>query len=176
MDWAESYHRLKRNRNDQDAWDRLDAGIRAWARPDLWNRGRAVVDDVVAETSAEVVLSLDRARGAETFAGFVRGHYLNVRRRALVAVQVAVTSLEGVDPPASTERSIEPPEWRILDDCLEALPHREREAVRLRYLEGAAAERIAAALAVSPGNARRIVFNGLAKLRRCARQALTAPA
>jgi RNA polymerase sigma factor (sigma-70 family) len=174
MDWAEIYLRLKRNRNDQTAWDGLEAGVRAWARPDLWNRGWALVDDVVAETSAEALLALERARGAETFAGFVRGHYLNVRRRTLVARQAAVTSLEGVDPPATTERSVEPPEWRVLDACLETLPAREREAVRLRYYEDAAAERIAAALAVTPGNARRIVFNGLARLRRCASQTLPA--
>jgi RNA polymerase sigma factor (sigma-70 family) len=176
MDWTEIYRRLRRNRNDPEAWGRLEARIRAWARPELWNRGWAVVDDVVAEASAEVVLAIEKARGAETFAGFVRGHYLNVRRRVLVARQVAVTSLEGVDPPAPAQRPAEPPEWRILDACLEALPERERRAVRLRYFEGAAAERIAAALSVSTGNARRIVFNGLAKLRRCASQALAAPA
>src|SRR5262245_39730652 len=133
MDWAEIYHRLKRNRNDRAAWDGLEAGIRAWARPDLWNRGWALVDDVVAETSAEALLALERARGAETFAGFVRGHYLNVRRRTLVVRQMAVTSLEGVDPPAATDHAVEPPEWRVLDSCLEALPAREREAVRQRY-------------------------------------------
>jgi len=61
----------------------LESGIRSWARAELWQRGWTVVDDVVAETAAEVVLAMRKARGADTFGGFVRGHYLNVRRRAL---------------------------------------------------------------------------------------------
>lgn len=152
----------------------LDAGVRAWARADLWNRGWTAVDDAVAESCADVVLAIEKARGAHTFAGFVRGVYLNVRRRAIAAARAPVTTLEGVDPPALPEEPIDVTEWRVLDGCLEALPDREREAVRLRYFEGAAAERIATTLAVTPGNARRIVFNGLAKVRRCAKEALRA--
>jgi RNA polymerase sigma factor (sigma-70 family) len=174
MRWAEIYERLAHDRDSQRAWEMLDAGIRVWARADLWQRGWTVVDDVVAETSTDVVLAIHKARTAETFAGFVRGHYLNVRRRAFAPAPMSTTSLQGIDPPAPASEYAEAPEWRVLDQCLDALPDREREAVRLRYFEEAGAERIAAALAVTPGNARRIVFNGLAKLRQCARAALAA--
>lgn len=173
MLWTEIYQRLHRDRDDQLTWDRLDAAVRSWARPDLWNRGWTVVDDVVAETCAEVVMALHKARGAETFAGFVRGHYLNVRRRFIVARQALATPLDGFDPPAATEETVESPQLRVLETCLETLPERERQAIRLRYFEEAAAERIAEVPGVTPGNARRIVFNGLARLRRCAAQSLT---
>ncbi len=66
MRWADIYHGLRHDPNDQRAWDQLEAGIRAWARPDLWNRGWTVVDDVVAEACTEVVLALDKAHSAGT--------------------------------------------------------------------------------------------------------------
>jgi RNA polymerase sigma factor (sigma-70 family) len=173
MLWPDIYQRLRRDPNDQAAWDMLDAGVRAWARPDLWNRGWTAVDDTVAEVCSEAVLSLDKARGGETFAGFVRGIYLNVRRRTLVAARANIASLDGVDPPAAPDEPFDDTSWNVLDECLSALPAREREAVRLRYFQQAATERIAATLDVTPVNARRIVFNGLAKLRRCAKEALS---
>ena len=176
MRWSEIYERLTEDRNDQQAWNMLESGIRSWARADLWQRGWTLVDDVVAETASDAVLSLRKARGADTFAGFVRGHYLNVRRRALGRVLIPTTSLDGVDPPAWVDEEPDAAQLRVLEACLEALPQRERAAVRLRYFEQAAAERIAAELAVSPGNARRIVFNGLARLRECVRTALPAVA
>jgi RNA polymerase sigma factor (sigma-70 family) len=166
-DWAGLYRRLARDRNDQHGWDTLEASVRAWAQQDLWQRGWTVVDDAVAESCADVVLGLEKARGPETFAGFVRGQYLNVRRRVLQRLRLPVTSLPQLDPPALDDGVLDERRWRALDDCLAMLPTRDREAVRLRYFAQATAERIAAALGVRPGNARRIVFNGVARLRRC---------
>src|SRR5262249_26163638 len=103
MRWDTIYQRLTRDRNDHEAWDMLQAGCRAWARADRWNRGWTAVDDAVAESCADVVLAIDKARGADTFAGFARGVYLNVRRRVIAAARVPVTTLEGIDPPALPE-------------------------------------------------------------------------
>ena len=53
---------------------------------------------------------------------------------------------------------------------VDALCAIERQAVQLRYLEDASADEIAAALGVTPNNARQIVFVGLDRLRRLVRR------
>ena len=64
------------------------------------------------------------------------------------------------------------PRFAVLDACLERLPERDRRAVELRYFAKARAEQIAQELRVSEGNARRIVFNGVNRLRKCAQAAI----
>jgi RNA polymerase sigma factor (sigma-70 family) len=59
----------------------------------------------------------------------------------------------------------------VLGNCLERLPERDRRAVELRYFQDARTEHIARELQVSPVNARRIVFNGVNRLRKCAQAA-----
>lgn len=167
MDWPEIYRRLQRDRNDPLAWDGLEQRVRPWARSALWSRGWHLVDDAVADTCSTVAVSLEKARGAETFAGFVLGHFFNVRNKILASPQSTDLGDDHdelpappIDEPTSDERA-------LLQHCLEQLPLRERRAVELRYFEEAAAARIAALLDVTEGNARRIVFNGLAHLRQC---------
>jgi RNA polymerase sigma factor (sigma-70 family) len=55
----------------------------------------------------------------------------------------------------------------LLSQCLGTLPQRERRAVELRFFQQASLAEMATALGVPEGNARRIVLNGLALLRRC---------
>jgi RNA polymerase sigma factor (sigma-70 family) len=177
MDWAEIYGRLQQDANDLPPWTALERQVHSWARLDLWTRGTAVVDDVVADTCASVLLGLVRARGAATFAGFVRGHYLNARRQAIAAPPTQ--TLDDYRPDAHTDHTagaVEDHRWEVVEGCLERLPPRERIAVDLRYFEEASAERIAAVLDVGIGNARRIVFNGLARLRQCVRTLVAATA
>src|ERR671922_1748050 len=85
VSWAELYERLLANRNDARAWSALEARVRWWVQRDaaLPRAGWHVAEDVVADTCAEVVVSLEKARGGATFAGFVYGHFLNARRRIL---------------------------------------------------------------------------------------------
>lgn len=167
MDWSEMHARLRHNEDDFDAWAALQRNVRLWARRDLWERGWDVIEDLVAEACASAVLAIDRARGAETFAGFVRGHYLNARRRALTPEPIPTVRIESLATPIALAEPIEDERWAILDQCLDTLPERESVAVRLRYFEEASAEQIAHALQVTTVNARRIVFNGDARLRQC---------
>src|SRR5688572_3818684 len=97
MDWAELYRRLECDKNDATAWEALELRVRAWARPDLWPRGWHMVEDAVADTCSTVVLGLGKAYGAASFAGFVKGHYLNVRRRLLAVSVVTTVSIDGAD-------------------------------------------------------------------------------
>ena len=166
MEWDEIYTRLVYDANDGLAWSALERRVKAWARRDFGKAGQHVVDDATADTCASVAVRLDGARGADTFAGFTYGHYLNTRRtlRRCAAVNlqplgdrdfVAPEADDGPDPDALARL------WREIA----ALPQRERVAVTMRYLEDCNSERIAAALGVTSGNARRILFNGLSRLR-----------
>jgi RNA polymerase sigma factor (sigma-70 family) len=167
MQWEEIYSRLARDREDAQAWKALQQRVRAWARANLRGRGPDLVEDVVGDVCASVAVAFERAHGAQTFHGFVLGHCLNVRRGLLKSRCGALVSLDGVDVPAPEadpelfdQRDLE---W--LAGALHTLPERERRAVGLRYFEQATSTQIAQALGVSEVNARRIVFNGLRRLR-----------
>jgi RNA polymerase sigma factor (sigma-70 family) len=154
------------DREDAAAWSTLEQRIRSWARAQLSTVGTDLVEDTVEDTCAAVSLSLERAYGAETFAGFVYGHYLNVRRRVLRIHARRVTAkpvafdlpAPEVEPPVSGNHS-------GLYAMLQMLPSRERTAVALRYLEGASAAEIGLVLGVSEVNARQLVHRGLSRLR-----------
>jgi RNA polymerase sigma factor (sigma-70 family) len=172
MHRAEIYLRLSQDRDDAPAWRALEQRVRTRARISLGRHSPELVEDVVANTCTSVVLALDSARGAETFAGFVLGHLLNERRRALHARGgggLELIGLEQVDVPAPEPDAAEGPEAELLallHQELAALPSRERRAVVLRYFEDASAVQIGTELGVQPGNARRILCTGLARLRR----------
>ena len=168
MDWESLYLRLTRDCEDALAWRALERRVESWARAVFRGRGSSVVEDVVAETCASVALAIAGARGPETFSGFVYGHFLNVRRRALRAVSSIQSSqsLEGVEiAAAAAADEPDPDAIALLHQALNYLPERERRAVTLRYFHELPSAGIAAELGVTSGNARRIVFNGLRRLR-----------
>jgi RNA polymerase sigma factor (sigma-70 family) len=171
VDWAEIYNRLRRSRNDSLAWSALEGRVRTLAGRALRRRSPTLVDDVVAETCATVALSLDKARGAETFDGFVLGHLLNARRHVLAFYHAPVNPLGDLDPaaPPDSETDDGLDEARgILERCLRELSIRQRRAVELRYFDEASTASIAVELGVTENNARQIVFRGLARLKQCA--------
>lgn len=171
MGWTEIYERLCGNCADPMAFSALEQRVRAGARRDLQAHGWHVAEDAIADTCAGVILSLPKARGAETFAGFVYGHYLNARRRVLADVRKTAATFPIDEEIENTLVSPEPlpdptgTHLGPLRSYLGLLPPRERRAVELRHLEGATAMDIATELGVTEGNARRLVFNGLAHLR-----------
>ncbi len=179
MDWPEIYSRLRADRNDAVAWGELEARVRRWARATLGEHGPDLVEDAVADTCTRVVLDLRDARGAETFAGFAKGKFLNARKAAIGWLRQPIVrldeELEIPSPSADRHDARWEALYAILDRCLERLPQRDRLAVQLRYYEDAQAARIAQALQVTEGNARRIVFNGVNRLRKCAQASGTPP-
>jgi RNA polymerase sigma-70 factor (ECF subfamily) len=163
--WADVYRRLAYDREDAGAWRALEERVRVRAQAQLARRGWAVVEDVVSETCAAVAVSFGRARGPESFDGFVFGHYLNARRRALLHVLRPHQPLDGVDLPVPDREYPDPELLATLRRCVAALPAREREAVRLRYFEDAATADVAGRLRVTPTNARVILTRAMAHLR-----------
>lgn len=173
MDWATICTRLQLDSNDQAAWDALEARVRVWAFGRLRGLGSEIVEDAIADMCASVVLDLPAARGPETFRGFVLGKCLNVAKGAFRLTELERVSLDrALELAASPSGSADDPRFAVLDACLERLPERDRRAVELRYFAKARAEQIARELRVSEGNARRIVFNGVNRLRKCAQAAV----
>lgn len=172
MDWATICTRLRADPNDQAAWDALDARVRAWAYDHLRGMRSEIVEDAVADMCASVVLDLPAARGPDTFRGFVIGKCLNVKKGAVRLASRERVPLELVGEIPDLGGSEDDPRYRVLDHCLEGLPERDRRAVELRYYAGAGTEQIAYELRVTQVNARRIVFNGVNRLRRCAQAAV----
>ena len=172
VEWPTIYARLKDDANDADALAALTAGIAPWVERHLRHPMlRPHREDVLAETCSAAVTAISSAYGPETFMSFVYGHYLNARRRVRQGTRIRTVPLEEADGPLSPGDSPAPDELILLEQCLATLPPRERRAVELRYLLGASDRQIAAALDVTAVNARRIVCNGLQRLRRRARQA-----
>ena len=173
MDWATICTRLRFDSNDQAAWAALEARVRAWAFERLRGLPGDVVEDAIADTCASVVMDLPAARGPDTFRGFVLGKCLNVAKGAFRLAELERVSLDrALELAASPSAAADDPRFAVLDACLERLPERDRRAVELRYFAKARAEQIARELRVSEGNARRIVFNGVNRLRKCAQAAV----
>src|SRR5438552_3172111 len=102
MEWPEIYQRLQDDLNDPDPWTALESRVRPWARRALWERGWHAIEDAVADTCSTVALAFAKARGAETFSGFVYGHFLNVRRRMLQAPLTSPVLDDPADPAGTT--------------------------------------------------------------------------
>jgi RNA polymerase sigma factor (sigma-70 family) len=171
MQWCQIHTRLAEDREDHEAWTALEQRIRAWARCNIPTE--TLVDDVVGDACSSVLVSLTHARNAKTFGGFVLGHCLNARRHVRQVFRENCSSLEGIDvaePEPEPESTVDDKILLRLRTALASLPDRQRQAVILRYFERLPTARIAAELGVSDVNARRIIFNGLSRLRQALRQ------
>jgi RNA polymerase sigma factor (sigma-70 family) len=116
-------------------------------------------------------MGIDKAYGAPTFEGFVRGHYLNTRQRALRWAHRPTLGLDEVELAEPERDEVAPDERELLQRCLAGLPPLQKAAVEMRHLAGASTGEIAAALAISPANARQLVSRGIAGLRACVERA-----
>ncbi|MBI3973660.1 MAG: sigma-70 family RNA polymerase sigma factor [Chloroflexi bacterium] len=169
LDWAGMYEALMRNRDDPTAWFSLEQRVRTWAREALATRGTHVIEDAVADTCAEVLVSLERAYGAETFDGFCYGKFLNVRRKYWQDGK-RVQPLGDDDMAAPEDDGPDPVELALLRQCLEWLKvahPKERCAVDLRFFSDRSATAIGEVIGVHAGYARQIVSRGVAHLRKC---------
>jgi RNA polymerase sigma factor (sigma-70 family) len=168
LSWQQIYERLRCDRNDPSAWAALEHRVDAWAARTFWRCGRGAIQDLVADTCSTVLLDFDRARGPSTFAGFVLGVGLTMRRRLLRTQRATCLSLDGLGLDVAQP---EPDDWadeaqlaRLLN-AIELLSLRERCAIQLRYLDDLAISDIGRMLGVTDGNTRRILFNARQHLR-----------
>jgi RNA polymerase sigma factor (sigma-70 family) len=173
VDWATICMRLRLDANDRAAWEALDARVRSWAYERLRGLRPEILEDAVADMCSSVVMDLPAARGPDTFRGFVIGKCLNVAKGAVRLAERQRVPLDQVlDLPSRASAEHDDPRFQVLDRCLEGLPDRELRAVELRYYADARTDQIARELRVTEGNARRIIFNGVNRLRKCAQAAV----
>jgi RNA polymerase sigma-70 factor (ECF subfamily) len=145
--------------------------VRAFARRRL--RGADAVEEFTQDVLLLMVEALraGRVERGERFGGFVLGICRNLafdrarqkeRRESLW--QIYGGALAGV----STE-AIESESYQIahLEDCLSQLSKRARDVVRLGYVEARGHDEVAAALEISPQNARVLRHRTLSSLREC---------
>lgn len=166
LDWSQIYERVKDDVNDRQAWISLQLRVVRRARRDIWQLGWDVVDDVVADTCAEVVIHIEAARGPASFAGFVLGHYLNARKRALRARR-NWGAIDAASSPAPDLWEAGQVERARLAMCLEALRERPRRIVELRYFREQDYDQISRTEQISIGNSHLIVHRALVRLREC---------
>jgi RNA polymerase sigma-70 factor (ECF subfamily) len=176
---------LARN-GDRDARGRLLDHFRpqlcAWARRRIEGKIRARVDesDVVQQSCLSALRDFDRFEGTEVgeFAAWLqRIHEQNVRdvvrdhavyeKRAVSketdnaeAVQAARTELD-----SPSQQAIQGEREAKIVRALETLPEAQREAVRLRHLEGRSLAEIARRLDRTEAATAGLLKRGLAKLR-----------
>jgi RNA polymerase sigma factor (sigma-70 family) len=135
-------------------------------------RDEAAAYDLTAETFAQAWLSRERFRDE---AGGTAGPWLFAIARNVLLASVRAGELEqrardelALHTPLTYDEAAAPdPGWLDgLDEALEELPELQREAVRLRVVEGAGYDEVAAALDSTPAAARVRVHRGLGALRR----------
>lgn len=150
--------------------ERFAPVVRAFARRRL--RGA----DAVEEFAQDVLLTMLEALRAgrvsqpERIGGFVLGICRNLaldrvrqRERREELWQIHGAALQSVSAEA-VEHSYEASH---LEDCLSQLSQRSRDLIRLGYVESQGHDDIAAALSISPANARVLRHRTLASLREC---------
>jgi RNA polymerase sigma factor (sigma-70 family) len=167
LTWQEIFSRLLIDKEDELAFRALQRRVTRWADRQLTTpvAVRELREDVVADACAASILGIEHAYGSETFSGFVFGQFLSARRRCLRFSRLETVPLEDVQLAVGLEQGPDVDELALLERCLLELPPRERQAVEMRYFGDASSTEIARALDVSETNARRIVFNGLKRLR-----------
>jgi DNA-directed RNA polymerase specialized sigma24 family protein len=166
LDWPDIFERLSHDRDDFQAYVALERRIHAWARHDLGQRGWHVIDDVLMDTCAAVLVNFPDARGPQTFDGFVAGMYKNARRSVLRSLKPS-DPIEGLEVAQDELPAPEPDEIELLRRCLEGLSTTHRTAVTMAFLDDAGGREIAAKLDVSHAYARVILWEAKRLLVAC---------
>lgn len=150
---------------------RFAPAVRAFARRRL--RG---IDAIEEFTQDVLLLLVEAVRGGrveqgDRVGGFVLGICRNLafdrarqRERREALWQTYGVVLQTVSVPAVES---EPYEIAHLEDCVSQLSRRAREVVRLGFVEARDHEEVAAALNITPQNARVMRHRTLASLREC---------
>jgi RNA polymerase sigma-70 factor (ECF subfamily) len=154
----------------RELYDRYVRRVLAYQRRRC--RDEAAAYELTAETFAQAWLSRERFRDE---AGGSAGPWLFAIARNVLLASVRAGTLEqrardelALHTPLSYEEAATPdPAWLDgIDEALAELPEPQREAVRLRVVEGAGYDEVAAALDTTPAAARVRVHRALGAMRR----------
>jgi RNA polymerase sigma-70 factor, ECF subfamily len=169
---------LRRARRNPDAfcafYDRHAAALHGWLTREVGDPHTAL--DLTAETFAQALSSLRRFRGEHDGSGaawlygiarnLVRRHRETGRLEARARQRLGMPGAVGDDEPDVTSRLVGEVARGRLRAALRALPAEQRDAVRLRIVDGLPYAAVAAELGCSPVAARIRVSRGLRRLGR----------
>jgi RNA polymerase sigma-70 factor (ECF subfamily) len=141
---------------------------------------RAPVEDIVQETFARALRSMDGFRGEASFLTWAATIALHVaadgaRRERRRDARVPTAPLDAADPPPSGDPgpesiAAERDESRRAREALDLLPPAHRAAVTLRIVESVPYPEVAARLGTSEATARQWVSRGVRALREALRE------
>jgi RNA polymerase sigma-70 factor, ECF subfamily len=156
---------------EEELCRRFAPAVKAFARRRL--RGADAVDEFTQDALLVLLEAVRRGRVEqhERVGGFVLGICRNLafdrarqreRRQALWEIHGAALAVVAVS-------SVEPQHYEQahLEDCMSQLSKRARELMRLGFMESLGHAEVAAALDLSPANARVLRHRTLASLRDC---------
>jgi RNA polymerase sigma-70 factor (ECF subfamily) len=131
--------------------------------------GEDLAQDLTAEVFERAISRQHTLRRREAFGGWlftiarntVAGHYRS--RRPAVSLEQAVG--QPSPNPTPPEAAIHREELARLRAALEALPEREQEIIRLKFLGGLGNQEIGKLLRLRPGHIAVILYRALRKLR-----------
>ncbi|HAN16783.1 MAG: hypothetical protein EBQ56_09990 [Proteobacteria bacterium] len=166
MSFEQIHDRLSINLKDQGAYEDLEFHIKRWIRADGIHDQVHGDGEVLNDTLFRVFTGFHRARGRETFRGFVMGEYWNARKRSR-----ADRRLVSFDPTLHDRIDDGMPETDdMARECMDWLrktyPH-QYKAIIMKEVEGCDYRTIAATLGIAEGNARQSVSRGKQALREC---------
>lgn len=172
--WPRFYDALKADRLDAETWTEIAARLRYLARRGLYRFGEDIVEEAAQDACMRVFVGFDRARGRETFEGFVYGCYMSARNAVLTHEDRPLEPLDDVDETDATPLGggLEVDERAALIHCLAELPETHRDLVRLVYLNGYRPSQLTDRFSKTANALRVRLHRALCALRCCIRKTL----
>jgi RNA polymerase sigma-70 factor (sigma-E family) len=138
-------------------------GHRLVALARFFTDDRTAAEDLVQEAFIRLARSAHRIREPEKAAAYLRSIVVNLardhNRRGLVSLRHRPPAAP--DEPSAEETSVREESRREVVSALRALPHRQREALALRYYLELPVDQIAEVLGLSPNSVKTHLKRGL---------------
>lgn len=170
MSFEQIHDRMSLDPKDETAVSDLRSQILRWVIDDrIMDHLVVGGEDVINGAIYSVLVTFRNSRGRETFKGFVRGHYLNARKKAWRDPEVVPLDLQVHD---RFDDGLPITDF-YLGECLETLRDanpKQFRAVMMRDFNHCEYSEIALRLGIAPDFARQTVSRGHRALRECLTQ------
>lgn len=170
-------HRLEIAKREQLArlWLDAEPSVRAYVSAAVSDYHD--VQDVVQEVAVSVARSFDKYDESRPFVAWaiwtaklrIADYYRRTQRKQRVFSDALLEELGGAIAARHVEQS---DRQAALESCVQKLPERSRQMIRLRYEEDASSDEVANAIGSSPGSVRVMLYRVRNQLGDCVRTEL----
>ena len=170
-------HRLEIAKREQRArlWLDAEPSVRAYVSAAVSDYHD--VQDVVQEVAVSVARSFDKYDESRPFVAWaiwtaklrIADYYRRTQRKQRVFSDALLEELGGAIAARHVEQS---DRQAALESCVQKLPERSRQMIRLRYEEDASSDEVAKAIGSSPGSVRVMLYRVRNQLGDCVRTEL----